>query len=166
MARLQLLLAISSVLLLVGTSPSSALLLERVIAAPQYSSLVAALRTVNLIPALQANIRARNITIFAPNNAAFAKLPKCLTTTIQGRRALRSILLYHIVPSRVIAPRNMQKLVTLQRGSDLLIRKLGVEFYVNFATKIRLRVVVNKEGIVHGIDKVLIPPIFLALKLC
>ena len=98
-------------------------------------------------------------TVFAPTNAAFAKVPKAtLDSLAKNPAALKRVLLYHVVAGKVPAA----KVVTLRSAKTLAgpavrIRVAGKTVRINSAavTKADVRA---SNGIVHVIDRVLIPP--------
>lgn len=66
-----------------------------------FSTLVAAVKAAGLVEALSGN---NELTVFAPNNAAFAKLHKGTVEALLGDKAkLTNILKYHIVAGKVLA---------------------------------------------------------------
>ena len=98
-------------------------------------------------------------TVFAPTNAAFAKVPKAtLNSLAKNPAALKRVLLYHVLAGKVPAA----KVVTLRSaktlaGPTVRIRVTGTTVRINSAavTKADVRA---SNGIVHLIDRVLIPP--------
>ena len=98
-------------------------------------------------------------TVFAPTNAAFAKVPKAtLDSLAKNPAALKRVLLYHVVAGKVPAA----KVVTLRSaktlaGPTVRIRVMGKTVRINSATVTRADVKAS-NGIVHVIDRVLIPP--------
>jgi len=98
-------------------------------------------------------------TVFAPTNAAFAKVPKAtLNSLAKNPAALKRVLLYHVLAGKVPAA----KVVTLRSaktlaGPTVRIRVTGATVRINSAavTKADVRA---SNGIVHLIDRVLIPP--------
>jgi len=98
-------------------------------------------------------------TVFAPTNAAFAKVPKAtLNSLAKNPAALKRVLLYHVLAGKVPAA----KVVTLRSaktlaGPTVRIRVTGTTVRINSAavTKADVRA---SNGIVHLIDGVLIPP--------
>lgn len=164
MAKLQWLVAVSAILLIAGNAANAYPapgLLESVIAAPQYSTLVTALKVTNLVPAVAELLKTTPLTVFAPTNAAFAKVDKqvftFLTTTPEGKKILADILLYHVVKGKFPAPRPGQKLWNLA-GGYLYISKWFYKLYVNKVKIIAPGVINVPQGVVHGIESVIIPP--------
>lgn len=96
-------------------------------------------------------------TVFAPTNEAFAALPEgTLEALLQDPEALTDILLYHVVAGEVMAADvvNLTEATMLNGGTVSISVNGGV--MVNDANVI-LTDVLAKNGVVHVIDKVLIP---------
>jgi uncharacterized surface protein with fasciclin (FAS1) repeats len=97
-------------------------------------------------------------TVCAPNDEAFAKLPAGeLDRLMQDRKALADVLKYHVVagrhPAKEVA--QMNSVTTLQGGSLKITRK-GNDVMIGDARVIAPDVVAS-NGIIHIVDKVLIP---------
>ncbi|HMN99250.1 MAG TPA: fasciclin domain-containing protein [Miltoncostaeaceae bacterium] len=128
---------------------------------PQFSTLVSLVKKAGLVSALSAP---GPVTVFAPTNAAFAKVPKAtLDALAADKKLLRSVLTYHVVkgavPASKVVTLNGKKVTTLN-GAKVTIRITGKtkkSVYVNNAKvlKVDLRA---SNGIVHSINRVLIPP--------
>jgi uncharacterized surface protein with fasciclin (FAS1) repeats len=97
-------------------------------------------------------------TVFAPNDAAFAALPAgTIDALLQNTQALTDVLLYHVVAGEVLAA-DVVKLTTATtlEGSSLTIdASNGV--MINDAMVIQADVRAS-NGVIHVIDKVLLPP--------
>ncbi|NJL91331.1 MAG: fasciclin domain-containing protein [Coleofasciculaceae cyanobacterium SM2_1_6] len=102
-------------------------------------------------------------TIFAPTNEAFAALPAGTVPSLlepRNRGLLTSVLTYHVVPGRIsstaLAPGQTVTLRTVQ-GGTLRVQKneLG-EIRVN-GVKVILSDIATSNGIIHGIQGVLLP---------
>jgi len=122
----------------------------------RFSTLVRLVKEAGLVSALSGT---QKLTVFAPTNAAFAKVPRPTLAALRKDKArLRSVLLYHVVKGAVPA----KKVVTLRsaktlQGSAVKIRVTGGRVKINAATVI-VPDVKAKNGIIHAIDRVLIPP--------
>jgi uncharacterized surface protein with fasciclin (FAS1) repeats len=98
-------------------------------------------------------------TVFAPTDAAFAKVPKStLNALAKDRGMLRKVLLYHVVPGNVTA----KKVVKLRsaktvEGSRVRIRVRDRKVYVNKARVVTPDVKAS-NGTIHVINRVLLPP--------
>jgi len=101
------------------------------------------------------------ITVFAPTNAAFAKLPQATLDDLmkpENKATLVKILTYHVVSGRVMAADVMTMTSAKSvEGSDLTIATSGSDVTVNGA-KIIAPDIVTKNGVIHVIDTVLMPP--------
>ena len=103
-------------------------------------------------------------TIFAPTDVAFARLtPDILIFLLepQNRDFLARILLYHLIPTNLTAAaiKRMKPPVEIQTLDDqsLTVTENGNELQVNNA-RVIITDVFATNGIIHGIDTLLIPP--------
>jgi transforming growth factor-beta-induced protein len=126
----------------------------------RFDTLEAAVKAANLADALAAP---GNLTVFAPTDDAFAALPAELINALLAdpSGALTQILLYHVVPgsfgsSDVLATASLE---TLQ-GSELAVSLRSGKPYVN-DSQIIITDIQAKNGIIHVIDAVLVPPVSL-----
>ena len=123
---------------------------------PQLSTLLSLVKKAGLAGTLS---QPGAYTVFAPTNAAFAKVPKAtLDTLAKNPAALKRVLLYHVVSGKVPA----SKVVTLRSaktlaGPTVRIRVTGKTVRINSAQVTKADVMAS-NGIVHVIDRVLIPP--------
>jgi uncharacterized surface protein with fasciclin (FAS1) repeats len=134
-----------------------------------HTTLVAAVKAADLAGTLSG---AGPFTVFAPTNAAFAKLPAGTVDTLlrpESKPALQSVLTYHVVPGRVSAAqlmgkikagRGMAKLTTVQggtltarlmRGKVVLTDEKGGRATVTQAD------VFQSNGVIHVTDAVSLP---------
>ncbi|WP_084474180.1 fasciclin domain-containing protein [Deinococcus pimensis] len=123
---------------------------------PNFSTLGTALNAAGLTNTFRG---AGPFTVFAPTNAAFAKLPAgTLTALVNNKAALTSVLQYHVVRGRVTAAQAARLDSATTLGGELLtISRPGTMLMVNDATVTRADVTAC-NGIVHVIDTVLVPP--------
>jgi transforming growth factor-beta-induced protein len=123
-----------------------------------FDTLVAAAKAANLIPAL--SDESGFITVFAPTDAAFAKLP---AGTVEGLlanpTALKSVLLYHVVAGDVGAgiAATLSEATTLN-GEKVNIKVFRDDIYLNDDSKVTTADILASNGKIHVIDTVLIPP--------
>ena len=121
-----------------------------------FSTLVAALTAAGLVETLQGE---GPFTVFAPNDAAFAALPEGLLEKLllpENIAVLTSILTYHVVGAKVLSTEVVAGDAASVEGSNLaLATDMGV--MVNDATVIKADVEAS-NGVIHVIDKVLVPP--------
>ena len=123
---------------------------------PDFSTLVTAVTKAGLVETL--NVPGP-YTVFAPTNAAFAKIPADQLNAILADKAqLTKILTYHVVPGKVMAadlqPEQMVKTV---EGQDLDIKVTNGAATVNGCNIVKTDVTAS-NGVIHVIDCVLIPP--------
>ncbi len=129
-------------------------LLEIALRDPDFSTLAAAVNAAGLTEALQ---EGGPFTLFAPNNAAFAKLPPgTLESLLANPEQLKSILLYHVVPGRVPSKDLTPGLIRTAQGAPAVISL--TPFAAIDDARILATDVQAATGIVHVIDKVIIPP--------
>ncbi|MFN0058415.1 MAG: CIA30 family protein [Planctomycetota bacterium] len=148
-----------------GTGPSTQLngqqadtIVDVAVAAGSFETLAAALGAANLVDALRGE---GPFTVFAPNDAAFRKLPDGAVAGLlePGARAqLQQVLTYHVVPGRYDARQLLEQgqLSTLQ-GEQLRFAIVGGRLTVN-GVAISNNDVVASNGVIHVIDQVLLPP--------
>jgi len=130
-------------------------IVQTAVAAGQFKTLVKLVKRAGLAGALSGKTQ---LTVFAPTDAAFAKMPQSkLDALLANRAKLRTVLLYHVVQGRVPAAKvtTMASARTLAKQSVSFMVKDGVVF-VNDARVVKANVV-TRNGIIHVIDKVLIP---------
>lgn len=121
----------------------------------RFETLVTALTATDLVETLQGE---GPFTVFAPTDDAFAALPEgTLETLLADPSALSDILLYHVVPGRVMAA-DVVSLDTAEtvQGTNLDIAVNGDQVMVNDAQVIATDIEAA-NGIIHVIDSVLIP---------
>ncbi|MFC6659477.1 fasciclin domain-containing protein [Deinococcus multiflagellatus] len=127
---------------------------------PNFSTLATAVEAAGLSQTLMGG----QYTVFAPTNAAFAKLPSdTLAMVLNDATMLRNILLYHVVAGKVSAKQvmGMSSGKTLQ-GSSFLVTKMGNKVMIDNATVTRADVAAC-NGVVHVIDTVLMPALDTAM---
>ena len=121
-----------------------------------FSTLVAAVSAAGLVDTLNGP---GSFTVFAPTNAAFAKLPAgTVEALLKDIPTLTKILLYHVVPGKVLA----KDVVTLTsaktvEGSEIKIMVKDGKVYINDAQVVVTDIMAN-NGVVHVIDTVILPP--------
>jgi uncharacterized surface protein with fasciclin (FAS1) repeats len=124
---------------------------------PQFSTLVSLINQAGLAKALSGPSK---VTVFAPTNAAFAKLPNATLKKVQrDKKLLTSILTYHVVKGAVPASEVVKlndKTVKTLNGKAVKIRVSGGNVYVNKA-RVTKPDVAASNGVVHVINRVLIP---------
>jgi uncharacterized surface protein with fasciclin (FAS1) repeats len=124
---------------------------------PQFSTLVKLVKQAGLVPALSGNTQ---LTVFAPTDAAFAKVPKTtLSALAKNKTLLRRVLLYHVVKGKVTAAKvvNLASAPTLA-GPRITIAVRAGSVYLNGTTRVTKTDIGAANGVIHVVNKVLLPP--------
>jgi uncharacterized surface protein with fasciclin (FAS1) repeats len=134
-------------------------IVDTAVAAGSFKTLVAAVTAASLVDTLKSK---GPFTVFAPNDEAFAELPK---GTVEGLLKdipkLTAVLTYHVVPGKVMAA-DVVKLKTAKtvQGQEVKIDAskwhLHKNVKINDAEVIKADIVTD-NGVIHVIDKVLLP---------
>lgn len=127
------------------------------VASPDHKTLVAALKAADYVDALS---NAGPFTVFAPTDAAFAKLPTGTVEDLvkpENKEKLREILEYHVYVG-VIRENMLKNGMNLNQvnGKNVTLTKEGDKRQVNGAAI--LGAVQTSNGIIYVIDQVLLPP--------
>jgi transforming growth factor-beta-induced protein len=129
-------------------------------ATPSLSTLVSAIVTAKLVPALQCTAQQCNpFTVFAPNNAAFAKLPSTLLSYLLAHPPqLAQVLFYHLLDHRIYSTEihNFEYQQTLD-NEEIIFVVSGGKVLINGNSTVLTADVQAENGVVHIIDTVLIP---------
>ena len=123
---------------------------------PALSTLVAAVKAAGLVDTLNS---ASNITVFAPDNAAFAKLPAAtLKKVLADKAELTKILTYHVAPARYTpAQLSSGTAIKTLEGGTVTPAAMGSTYEVN-AAHVVCGNVQTANATVYIIDTVLMPP--------
>ncbi|MGY0021725.1 fasciclin domain-containing protein [Streptomyces sp. cg35] len=122
---------------------------------PALSTLVTAVKKAGLVDTLN---NAKNITVFAPTNDAFAKIPKAdLDKVLNDKAQLTKILTYHVVGQK-LAPKDLENgsFDTLEK-SKLTTAGSGENYKVNDTANVVCGNVKTANANVYIIDTVLMP---------
>lgn len=100
-----------------------------------------------------------NITVFAPTDEAFAKIPAAtLEALLRDKPALTDVLTYHVLGAKVPASVAVTLTeATMLDGKKVSLRFDGHDLFIN-NSKVIAKDVQAKNGIIHVIDTVLLPP--------
>ena len=144
-------------------------IIENAVNSPDHTTLVAAVKAAGLVDTLSG---AGPFTVFAPTNAAFAKLPAGTVDTLlrpENLATLQSVLTYHVVAGRVTAADLMSmiragggqaRLVTVQ-GGTLTARMQGSGIVLIDAkggiSNVTQANVLQSNGVIHVTDSVSLP---------
>jgi transforming growth factor-beta-induced protein len=136
-------------------------IVDTAVAAGSFKTLAAALGAAGLVDTLKG---AGPFTVFAPTDAAFAKLPAGTVETLlkpENKAQLAAILTYHVVAGRVPAATALTlngKTAKTVNGADLKVRVDGTKLFLNDSQVITPDIAAS-NGIIHVIDAVLLPPV-------
>jgi uncharacterized surface protein with fasciclin (FAS1) repeats len=121
----------------------------------QFDTLAMLLTKAGLVRTLE---RKGPYTVFAPTDAAFAKVPKSTVNALLADKAkLRAVLLYHVVAGKVTAAQVTElDSAKTASGKSVRIRTTGGSVFVNNA-KVTKADVPASNGVIHVIDAVLLP---------
>jgi len=126
------------------------------IGAGQFKTLVAAVQAAGLVSALQGK---GPFTVFAPNDVAFSKVPTAtLESLLKDPKALANILLFHVLPGEVKAAAVKDGLTaTTLQGSPVTFSVKDGKAMIEDAGILATDVMAS-NGVIHVIDKVIMPP--------
>ena len=122
-----------------------------------FTTLVAAVKAAGLVDTLKG---AGPFTVFAPTDAAFAKLPAGTVESLlkpENKAKLQAILTYHVVSGKVMAKdvMKMESAKTVE-GENLSIKTANGGVMVNDAHVTKADIATS-NGVIHVIDTVLLP---------
>lgn len=142
---------------------------ENAVNSKDHTTLIAAVSAAGLVDALKGP---GPLTVFAPTNAAFAKLPAGTVDTLlkpENKGTLTSVLTYHVVPGKVTAADLVKKiqagggkaeLKTLQ-GGTLTAALMGDTVMLTDAkggmSHVTQADVMQSNGVIHVVDAVVLP---------
>ena len=132
-------------------------IVDTAVASEDFNTLVALVKTAGLVDALKGE---GPLTVFAPTDEAFAKLPKETVEFLlspEGKEKLTQILTYHVVAGRVTSDQvvRLNSAETLQ-GQDIAIKVVDGKVNINDSQVVAVDVEAS-NGVIHVIDTVLIP---------
>ena len=133
-------------------------IVDTAVKAGQFKTLAAALQSAELIDTLKGD---GPFTVFAPTDAAFAKLPDGTVEKLlkpENKQALTSILTYHVVPGKVMSSDIAGKKVSpaTVEGQKVNIDASGSAVKIQNAKVVQADVSAS-NGVIHVIDTVMIP---------
>ena len=145
-------------------------IVQNAVNSKDHTTLVAAVKAAGLVDTLEG---AGPFTVFAPTNAAFAKLPAGTVDTLlkpENKATLTKVLTYHVVPGRMTAV-SLMKAIKDGEGEARLKTVAGETISVKQAGPSKLTItdakgdvanvtiadVLQSNGVIHVIDTVLLP---------
>ncbi|MBI3165660.1 MAG: fasciclin domain-containing protein [Chloroflexi bacterium] len=133
-------------------------IVDTAVADGRFTTLVAAVEAAGLVETLKGE---GPFTVFAPTDDAFAALPEGTLDSLllpENKQQLTDILLYHIVPGKVMAAdvTGLTSAATVL-GKDIAIKVDMGNVYINEA-KVIITDIETSNGVIHVIDAVILPP--------
>lgn len=123
-------------------------------AAGTFNTLITAVQAAGLTDTLKGP---GPFTVFAPTDAAFAKVPKAkLDALLKDKAALTKVLTYHVVPGKVMAADVKPGAVKTVEGADLTVTAKGGKVMVDKAHVVKTDIAAD-NGVIHVIDTVVMP---------
>jgi uncharacterized surface protein with fasciclin (FAS1) repeats len=157
---------------MVGGAPMypSKNIVQNAVNSKDHTTLVAAVKAAGLVDTLEGP---GPFTVFAPTNAAFAKLPDGTVANLlkpENKGTLTTVLTYHVVPGRMTAVSLMKAVkdgggeahLKTVAGEDLTVKqsgpgKLTVTDAKGDVANVTIADVLQSNGVIHVIDSVLLP---------
>jgi uncharacterized surface protein with fasciclin (FAS1) repeats len=145
-------------------------IVQNAVNSKDHTTLVAAVKAAGLVDTLSS---AGPFTVFAPTNAAFAKLPVGTVDTLlkpENKAMLTKVLTYHVVPGRMTAVSLMKAVkdgegeahLKTVAGQDLTVKqagpgKLTITDAKGDVADVTIADVLQSNGVIHVVDTVLLP---------
>jgi uncharacterized surface protein with fasciclin (FAS1) repeats len=144
-------------------------IVENAMNSKDHTTLVAAVKAAGLVETLQS---AGPFTVFAPTNDAFNKLPAGTVDNLlkpENKSKLSAVLTYHVVAGNMDSKALMDKVkmgngtatLTTVQGETLTIMQKGKKLWIKDSkggmATVTIKDVYQKNGVIHVIDKVLMP---------
>merc|ERR1719454_684522 len=138
---------------------SSKNIVQLAVGTKDLSTLVTALKAGQLVSALEGK---GPFTVFAPTNAAFAKLPKATLNSLlkyKNIKTLQAVLEYHVVSGAIYSKSlKSENTVKTLESETMLVEVKNGGVTINHAAHVTTADVAASNGVVHIIDAVLMPP--------
>lgn len=150
-----LLLVGATVLAACAITPTPATIADTAARAPQLSTLAKLINDAGLADTLRGP---GPYTVFAPSNEAFKAVPpKTLDELTKDKDLLKSVLTFHVLPANVPAAEVKTGSAKTVQGANVALSRAGTFVTVEDAVVTQADVKAS-NGVVHVIDRVLIPP--------
>lgn len=162
MKKLALNVGMVVAVLLLAAGPVSAAghetIVDIAVADGRFTTLVAAVQAAGLVETLQGG----DWTVFAPTDAAFAKLDLNADNIARAfsTEELTDILLYHVLPASVSSAEAKTLLgdITMANGQRAGLKFFAGDLYVNDDSKVIIEDIVASNGVIHVVDTVILGP--------
>ncbi len=139
-----------------AASVATADIVDTAVQAGSFKTLVAAVQAAGLVDALKGS---GPLTVFAPTDEAFAKLPAGTVESLlrpENKDQLRAILTYHVVAGAIYSKDAKPGQVETLQGSDLSVTKQG-QFLMIDQARVVTADIATSNGVIHVIDQVILP---------
>lgn len=140
-----------------ATSAKKMTIVDVAVKSGSFKTLVAALKAADLVETLSGE---GPFTVFAPTDAAFAKLPKGTLQSLlkpENKAKLTQILTYHVVSGAILSKDIKSGNVATVESSEVAVKVKGKRVMVNNAKVIKADIKTS-NGVIHVIDRVIMPP--------
>ena len=130
-------------------------IVDTAVAAGDFNTLVTAVKAAGLVATLKGE---GPFTVFAPTDAAFAKVPTdTLNALLADKAALANVLTYHVVAGKVMAA-DVVKLTSAEtvQGQAVSIEVKDGKVYID-GTQVVTTDIEASNGVIHVIDAVILP---------
>jgi uncharacterized surface protein with fasciclin (FAS1) repeats len=160
MKRTLVVLALAALAAIPLAAPSSAqsdkTIVQVAASDQQFSTLVGLVQKAGLADTLSKG----SFTVFAPTNAAFAKVPKSTLDALANNPSqLKAVLTYHVASGRLTAGKVVRRTrIETVNGASIRVAVRGKTVRLNRTAKVAKANVRASNGVIHVIDRVLIPP--------
>ena len=130
----------------------------------RFSTLVSLVKKAGLVGTLSAK---GPYTVFAPTNAAFAKLkktaPKTYAAVASDKALLKKVLTYHVLAKKVASPAavaaaKQNAAVKTVEGEKIKLSLKSGKLYLNGNSRVIVADIAASNGVIHAINTVLVPP--------
>ena len=147
-----------------GPTAGSATIVGAAAGDKRFSTLVSLVKQAGLVKTLNGK---GPFTVFAPTNAAFAKLKRTAPETfaaVAGDKALLTkVLTYHVVAKRVpstaaVAAAKKNASVKTVQGESIKLSLKGGKLFLNGGSQVIVADVKTSNGVIHAINTVIVPP--------
>lgn len=131
-------------------------LVEAALADPRFGTLATALTAADLVGTLQ---QEGPFTVFAPTDAAFAKLPEGVLEDLlkpQNKEKLASILTYHVVAGKLLAGEIESTTLQTVNGRQATVKVTAAGTKIDNANVVETDLIAP-NGVIHVIDQVILP---------
>ncbi len=129
-------------------------LVDTAVGAGQFKTLTAALQAAGLTDTLKS---AGPFTVFAPTDAAFAKIPKAeLDALMADKEKLAAVLKYHVVPGKLMSKDARAGEMVTAQGQAVTLSMAANGLQVNDSRVVQADVDAD-NGVIHVVDTVILP---------